>query len=112
MPIFDIAAALYNYDTWSDTSSDQWTKVYTLQAASGGLLFVTWGLNQVLPTLFESVFELNTKVHILVEAANLVYVYIAEDRLANTENEATYFSYFAGGVGLLASLALNLNAIE
>ena len=106
VPVLDIAAGLYNYDTWDDIS-DEWTLTYSVEVVSGAILFCSWGLVQVMPSMM-TIFDMNTKLHILVETAVLYLVYAADDAFENTENSGTEFSYMAAAVGLFLSVGMQV----
>lgn len=82
-----------------------------MQLAGGALLLSSYALNSLVPNgPFEPIFAMNTKAHILVEAANIFLVYSAASSFENTENEATNFSYVAATIGIVMSLGINFYA--
>ena len=89
MPLLDLIAGIWNFNTWNAFDSDDWTLAYRVEIIGGVWGLISWlSFFQNDPQLVQ-VFLFTSRFHILVEAADLFLVYSAEDTWSNIYDGAT-----------------------
>lgn len=102
VPIFNFAAAYYNFYTWG-SAQDAWTLAYSAQAFAGITSAAGWGFGYLFGYGALRVYAM---LHLILEGVNVAAVYFAEKDHPNNTNNATSVSYLSAGVSSVMSIIL------